>query len=394
MREIKDLTEIKLVILFIMKNYKRTVLLSEITDVVMELSLINYFMLVENIYELAKMNYIEIAIIEGREHFAILQKGQDAIEFFYKKISYSNRLKLEEKILELTKKEKISEVYADYSLFDRNYFYTECKIIENDVPLLEIKLAPLTQTLSKAICENFKKNYNELYAEILCKLTTGEGFSKYKAVIFDLDGTMLDTIKDLSTCMNNVLAKHNMPTHSVDAYREFIGNGVRALVKNSLPDYKKNDEDFISLCQNEIANEYKTHWKDETKPYDGIIKLLEILNKKGIKINVLSNKPDVFTNLMVEHFFGGFNFEAVFGERENIKRKPDPSACFEIAKINNIDISDFVYVGDSDIDMQTAKNANIFAVGATWGFRSEDELSKSGADLLIKTPLELLQLFS
>jgi phosphoglycolate phosphatase len=213
----------------------------------------------------------------------------------------------------------------------------------------------------------------------------------YKAVIFDLDGTLLDTIEDLAYSMNSVLSRSGFPIHEVNAYKYFIGNGLVNLVRRALPEEILN-EDIVSRLLFEMKTEYDNNWDKKSHLYEGIPELLKELSKRNIKISVLSNKADEFTKKIISKFFSDLKFEAVFGEREGVPRKPDPMAALEIAKLLNILPCNFLYLGDSGVDMITANAAGMYAVGALWGFRTEEELLESGAKALIKNPKEFLSL--
>jgi len=216
--------------------------------------------------------------------------------------------------------------------------------------------------------------------------------NKFKAVIFDLDGTLLNTIDDLGNSMNSVLKSMNLPLHTIPEYKFFLGKGMRNLVTNVLPpEYR--DEKTIDLCFDKMFNEYGNRWGDKTLPYPGIPELLDELTKKKIKMAILSNKIHHITLLVTEKFLGRWKFEAIFGERQGIPRKPDPASAFEIAEILHIPADEIIYLGDSGSDMETADNAGMYPVGALWGFRNADELLEHGAKVIIKTPAELLKLF-
>ncbi|WP_286680615.1 HAD family hydrolase [Tepidanaerobacter sp. EBM-49] len=214
---------------------------------------------------------------------------------------------------------------------------------------------------------------------------------KYKAIIFDLDGTLLNTLEDLANSMNHVLKSQGLPVHEVEEYKYLVGKGMYNLAQKALPP-EKREESFIKYCQQLMQEEYGKRWADTTRPYDGIPELLDKLTALRYKLAVLSNKPHEFTIQIVEKLLGRWKFDAVFGEREGIPRKPDPTAALEIAKLLNIAPEKFVYVGDSGVDMKTAKSAGMYAVGALWGFREADELLENGADALIEKPLELLEI--
>ncbi|AEE91784.1 HAD-superfamily hydrolase, subfamily IA,variant 3 [Tepidanaerobacter acetatoxydans Re1] len=211
---------------------------------------------------------------------------------------------------------------------------------------------------------------------------------KYKAIIFDLDGTLLDTLEDLANSMNQVLKSQGLPIHEIEKYKQFVGSGMYNLALRALP-LDKRDESFIKHCQNLMQEEYKKRWADTTKPYEGIPELLDRLTTLGCKKAVLSNKPHEFTQLIVKKLLERWSFDAVFGERPGVPRKPNPAGALEIAKLLDIPPKEFIYLGDSGIDMNTAKSAGMYAVGVLWGFRDADELMENGADLIIKTPIEL-----
>jgi phosphoglycolate phosphatase len=214
---------------------------------------------------------------------------------------------------------------------------------------------------------------------------------KFKAVLFDLDGTLLDTIDDLADSMNNVLEQLGFPTHNVDQYKYFVGDGMLNLVKRALPK-DKVDEDTVNRCFMEMRNEYDMSWANKTKLYNGITELLNGLTAKNMKLAILSNKPNDFTKTVVEKYLSAWHFDAIFGERSNIPKKPHPSGAFEIAELLKLKTGDFLYLGDTNVDMKTANSAGMYAVGASWGFRTIDELIEAGAKEIIHHPVELLKL--
>jgi len=209
-----------------------------------------------------------------------------------------------------------------------------------------------------------------------------------RAVVFDLDGTLLDSLADIGETANSVLARLGFPAHSLGEYRRFVGDGVAALFHRALTADRRTDE-IIAQCVSEFQIAYSRNWNVHTKPYMGIPELLDTLTEWGLKLAVLSNKPHDFARRCVEHYFPR-RFELVFGEREGVPRKPDPAAAFEIAQRLGIAEREFVYVGDSAVDMQTALNAGMRPIGAAWGFRSVDELNAAGARAIITQPQELL----
>lgn len=213
---------------------------------------------------------------------------------------------------------------------------------------------------------------------------------KYKAIIFDLDGTLLDTIDDLADSMNGVLARRGIPTHDVDKYKYFVGDGMSTLVKRALPQDISNDS-LVSECITEMREEYGKRWANKSCPYEGIPELLDMLAAEGIKTAILSNKPDEFTKIVVEKLLSRWKFEVVLGERSGIPKKPDPTGAMEIADLLNIPPEEFLYLGDTNTDMLTANAAGMYAVGVLWGFRKADELIKSGAQILLEKPVDLIE---
>ena len=215
---------------------------------------------------------------------------------------------------------------------------------------------------------------------------------KFKAVLFDLDGTLLDTIEDLADSMNSVLKSNELPVHGLEAYKYFVGDGMKNLVRRALPESLRNEERTVDKCLELMRKEYEKNWKEKTKPYPGIPALLSALTERGLKIAILSNKPDDLAKRMTSELLGAWRFEAVAGERPPVPRKPDPRAAIEIAEQLGIPVHEFGYLGDTSTDMLTANSAGMYAVGALWGFRKADELLAGGAKALIEKPLDLLEL--
>lgn len=216
--------------------------------------------------------------------------------------------------------------------------------------------------------------------------------SCFKAVIFDLDGTLLNTLEDIADCMNRVLERYSLPKWATEDYKLFIGDGIKTLVERAIPPNYRNSE-FIDLLTCEMNEEYSLHWADKTRPFTDIPVLLYKLQQHNIIISVFSNKPHEFVTPTIKRFFPDINFHALYGATSNYPKKPDPTIPLLIAQSTKLSPQEFVYVGDSAIDMQTAKNANMFAVGASWGFRTKEELINAGANQIIDKPLQLLELF-
>lgn len=214
---------------------------------------------------------------------------------------------------------------------------------------------------------------------------------KYEGVIFDLDGTLLDTLDDLADSMNAVLQQLNFPVHPTEKYRYFVGDGMRQLARRVLPAESINDELLESTIRL-MSDEYNKHWNVKTQPYHGMEELLDQLTETGIKLAVLSNKPDPFTKMMVPALLPRCSFYPVLGARAGVPVKPDPQSALEIAGIWGISPDKILYVGDTATDMMTANAAGMSAVGAAWGFRTVEELLKAGARAIIHQPLELLAL--
>lgn len=211
----------------------------------------------------------------------------------------------------------------------------------------------------------------------------------FKAVIFDLDGTLLDSLGGITLAMNRVLGKWGFPIQPGSAYRNFVGSGIRETVLRALPESARGKCDIEKFIK-EYRQLYDTIWPRETSPYPGITGLLEHLEEQKIKTAVLSNKSDDFTKRMAAKLLPGFVFRVVWGARPGIPQKPDPAAALEIAAVLGFRPGECIFVGDSGIDMETAVNAGMYGVGVLWGFREADELLSSGAKRLIADPMELL----
>jgi phosphoglycolate phosphatase len=213
---------------------------------------------------------------------------------------------------------------------------------------------------------------------------------EHRAVLFDLDGTLLNTLQDVGEAVNYGLAALHYPQHPIPAYKTFIGEGRDVLVRRALPAEHRDDATSQQLL--DLVNAYyAVHWADNTAPYPGIPKLLDDLTAKSIKITVLSNKADDLTNLCVTKLLSRWRFALVAGSRPNVPNKPDPAGTLLLARQAGIPPEQFLYLGDSDIDMKTAVGAGMYPLGAGWGFRTEKELLDAGAKAVIKQPGELLR---
>ncbi|MCL2289552.1 MAG: HAD-IA family hydrolase [Bacteroidetes bacterium] len=211
-----------------------------------------------------------------------------------------------------------------------------------------------------------------------------------KLVIFDLDGTLLNTLDDLADCTNHVLQKNGYPTHDIDAYKYFVGNGVAMLVQRALP--KATMEATFSKILNDFMNHYELHKADKTAPYAGITETLKKLQEKGILLAVATNKPHELLPDLMQYYFPTIKWAAVFGNRRDVPIKPDPQIVYDILAATQIDKKDVLYVGDTAVDMETAQNAAITKVGVLWGFRTKEELERTDADYIIERPEELIGL--
>lgn len=211
-----------------------------------------------------------------------------------------------------------------------------------------------------------------------------------KLVIFDLDGTLLDTIADLAESANYALKQLGYPTHDMETIRTFVGNGINKLLERALPISEQTEEN-VMLMRSHFVPYYDIHNADLSSPYAGIVPLLKELQARGIMIAVASNKYQEATVKLVNHYFPMINFVEILGQREGINVKPDPSIVFDILKKANVSPEDTLYVGDSGVDMQTAINASVDAVGVAWGFRPRAELEGFQPMGLIDKAEELLE---
>ena len=210
-----------------------------------------------------------------------------------------------------------------------------------------------------------------------------------KLVIFDLDGTLLNTVEDLGHAANYALQKNEFATHTMASYPFFVGNGVVRLIERVLPEDHRNVETVDKLLK-DFKEYYNEHCTDCTKPYDGMPELLQDLRDKGVKIAVASNKYQLAVDRIISHFFPDINFVAVEGQKEGVNVKPDPSIVFAILAKAKVTKQETLYVGDSGIDMETARRACVDSAGVTWGFRSQKELTEHFANCIIHRPVEIL----
>ncbi|MBQ4280174.1 MAG: HAD family hydrolase [Rikenellaceae bacterium] len=211
-----------------------------------------------------------------------------------------------------------------------------------------------------------------------------------RLVIFDLDGTLLNTIDDLATATNWALERQGYPTHELAAYPFFVGNGVARLLERALPDGARTPENVAAL-RRDFVDYYDAHGTDLTRPYPGIPELIAVLRERGVMLAVASNKYQEATARLIGRYFPA-TFRIVLGQREGVAPKPDPSVIWDILAATGVAKGEILYVGDSGVDMQTAANAGLASVGVTWGFRPRAELEENGAMFLIDRPEQLLTL--
>ena len=219
---------------------------------------------------------------------------------------------------------------------------------------------------------------------------SGQFMTDVRAVLFDLDGTLLDTLEDIGRSANETLEELGFPTHPIESYRQFIGDGLPMLFRRALP-AGVDAAAAIDHCVGGFRKSYGRGWNVATRPYPGIPELLDGLVTRSLGMAVLSNKPHTFAVQCVNELLPRWSFRMVLGDREGFPRKPDPGEALRIATQLDVAPEQMVYLGDSSIDMTTARRAGMIPIGAAWGFRSGDELQASGAVRLITHPLELLR---
>jgi len=213
----------------------------------------------------------------------------------------------------------------------------------------------------------------------------------YRAVLFDLDGTLLDTLEDLAGASNAALGRLGCPMHPLAQYKLWIGDGIDNLVRSVLPP-PRHDPQTLAECGRLIREEYSRCWADRTRPYEGVAELLDALTERGVPMAVLSNKPHELAQKCVARLLPRWSFATVLGQRADTPRKPHPAGALQIAELLGLRPEEMLYLGDTNTDMQTAVGAGMHPVGALWGFRSAEELCAAGAKQLIGRPAELLEL--
>lgn len=214
---------------------------------------------------------------------------------------------------------------------------------------------------------------------------------KHGAIVFDLDGTLLDSLEDLADSMNAVLSRLGHPQHPKTAYCYFVGDGMASLARRALPEGGR-DADTVAACVEAMRSEYDRRWAAKTRPYPGVPDLLDGLTRAGVPMAVFSNKPDDFTVLMVRELLAPWSFASVKGLQPGVPPKPDPTGALAVAAQMGVAPDTCLFLGDSSPDMMAARAAGMLAVGALWGFRGRQELVASGAQVLVEEPLQVLDL--
>ncbi len=212
-----------------------------------------------------------------------------------------------------------------------------------------------------------------------------------RALVFDLDGTLLDTLQDIGKSCNRVLAARGFPTHEIEAYRSLIGDGAPECVRQALPAHSRSQA-LVEECLEAYFDEYERSWNVSTSPYDGIPELLDDVVERGIGMAVLSNKSQSATERCVNGLLGRWTFTSVIGQNAARRRKPDPAGALEIAESLNVSPAECLFVGDTGVDMRTAEAAGMFPLGVLWGYRTAQELRGAGARALARKPSEILRL--
>ncbi len=213
---------------------------------------------------------------------------------------------------------------------------------------------------------------------------------RFEGVIFDLDGTLVNSLEDIADSMNSVLRAYGFPVHDIDAYKGFVGRGMRNLVLRALPEDAR-DEAQVSKCRDSMLKEYGRNYVNKTRPYDGITDLLDELARRELKMAVFSNKNDDLTKKLVGMLLPERRFTAVIGSGPGMPEKPDPRGLLLISRQLGIDPGSLIYAGDSDVDMETASKVGMCGVGALWGFRTKEELISNGARYVLDHPMDLLR---
>lgn len=214
---------------------------------------------------------------------------------------------------------------------------------------------------------------------------------KYQAAIFDMDGTLIDSLEDISDSVNETMEYYGFPPHTLEEYRYFVGNGARKLIERSIPKDRVGDSDFVNEVLKYYDSCYKRRLTNKTHPYSGILDMLKELQNKKIPLGVCTNKQQFAADEIINAMFPAGMFSVVIGDQKGLPRKPDPAKVLKIAAQFDVEPKYVAYFGDTSVDMETAHNAGFLSIGVTWGFRPKSELIESGAEILIDHPCELWQ---
>lgn len=211
----------------------------------------------------------------------------------------------------------------------------------------------------------------------------------YRLIIFDLDGTILNTLDDLANAINYALEKNGFPKRTIEEVRTFVGNGIGKLIERAVP--KGTNTELVSKVLADFTEYYGLHCADQTRPYDGVLELIQSLKSSGYMTAVVSNKADFAVQELCRQYFPEM-FDFVVGERKGIRRKPYPDSVFEVLERLQVKKEEALYIGDSEVDVQTADNAGIDQISVEWGFRKREFLLSQGAKQIVKTPEEIMTL--
>lgn len=213
----------------------------------------------------------------------------------------------------------------------------------------------------------------------------------YKLIIFDLDGTLANTLEDLADATNYALTKHGYPIHSLDKFNYFVGNGVPKLIERALPEEKRNPDE-VKKVQADFSEYYDIHSLDKTKAYDGVAEMLGKISAMGIKTAVATNKADEFVPVILKKLFPTFKFDFIQGSVEGLAKKPDPEIVNKILGEIGVTSDKAIFIGDSDVDIKTALNSDMKSIGCTWGFRGREELKAAGATYIVDSAEEIIEI--
>lgn len=213
-----------------------------------------------------------------------------------------------------------------------------------------------------------------------------------KAVLFDLDGTLVNTLGDLALSVNYILHKYGHPTHKTEEYKKIVGNGNEVMMRRALPADKRNDREYVLKLRNEFYDYYKEHCADVSQVYDGIEELLKELKAQGILVAIVTNKAQIMTDVLVPKLMDKNIFSAIIGQRDGVPTKPEPHMPFLAMCEMDVNPDECLFVGDSNADMETGINCGNTPVGVLWGFRDRQELQVAGARFIVSSPCEILDI--